>query len=405
MAYQFELLVLGVLAALGFGGLVTTWIADRAIRTVLGEAAERRAGRERPGVSILRPVKGLDEGLFENFECLMRQDYENFEILIGAADAGDPALAEARRFAAKYPNAPIRVLYCPRATGFNPKVSILEALAQAANNDWILISDSNVRVSPNYLSDMLNQTTDDNVGIVTNVLVGVGANSTGSRLEVLQLATFVARATLFAQVHLNHACVIGKSMLFKHSTLAKLGGWAPGRDVLAEDYVIGNAFHTAGYALRVAVHPVATFVPGWSLWRFVERHLRWAQMRRRVCLAAFGAELFLYPTPFLSALVLLGICWSAPKVLVSCAIAAILLRFVSDALLLRRLHARVPDAKLLALSFAKDFLTLAIWACAVFKRTIEWRGNRFTIGAGSRLEPVVAAADGEAVAETSTAAA
>jgi ceramide glucosyltransferase len=308
--------------------------------------------------------------------------------LIGAADAEDPALLEAQRFAARHPDANIRVIHCPRVTGLNPKVSILEALAHAARHDFVLISDSNVRVDPGYLARLVTQLDDERVGLVTNVLTAQGADCIGSRLEQLQLATFVARATLFAKVHLRHSCVVGKSMLFRLSDLKRLGGWAPVRDVLAEDYVIGNAFHEAGFLVRVASTPVSTYVPGWSLKRFVERHQRWAQMRRNVSLAAYWVEPLLYPTPFLLALGLLAACWAAPTGLVLAALGGVAVRLGCDATLLRRLHGDEPLAGALCLSFAKDTLALLIWLSAWFRRTIEWRGHRLSIGAGSRLERV-----------------
>lgn len=388
MAQQLELVVLGVLAALGFGGVVTTWVADRAVRRVLSEAKLRRDTVLAPPISILRPVKGLDEGLVENFECLLSQTYDRFEILIGAADADDPALLEARKFALRHPEAAIRVIHCPRVTGLNPKVSILEELSQAARYDYLLISDSNVRVDPGYLARLVTQLDDERVGLVTNVVTARGADCIGSRLEQLQLATFVARATLFAKVHLNHACVVGKSMLFRRSDLMRLGGWAPVRDVLAEDYAIGNAFHAAGLAVRVAALPVTTYVPGWSLDRFIARHMRWAQMRRRVSLAAYIVEPFLYPTPFLLCLAALGLAWQAPPVVWQSALVGVVLRLVSDAALLAHLHHGEAMGRVLWLSLVKDTLAFGIWLSAWFRRTIDWRGNIFSIGPGSRLETV-----------------
>jgi ceramide glucosyltransferase len=385
---QLEWVVLGALAALGFVGVLTTWVADRAVSRVLGEARYRRDPVVAPAISVLRPVKGMDEGLAQNFDCLLAQRYDRFEILIGAADADDPALHEARKFAARHPDAAIRVLHCPRATGLNPKVSILEELAQSAANDYVLISDSNVRVDPGYLARLVTQLDDPRVGLVTNVLTAQGADCVGSRLEQLQLATFVARATLFAKVHLNHTCVVGKSMLFRLSDLTRVGGWAPVRDVLAEDYAIGNAFHAAGFQVRVASAPVATFVPGWPLQRFIARHLRWAQMRRRVSLAAYLMEPFLYPTPFLLALSMLSLCWGAPAALSVAALVGVAVRFCCDRALLSRLHRGEDIVPALRLSFAKDTLALAIWVSAWFRRTIEWRGNRFCIGPGSRLQSI-----------------
>src|SRR5450432_2810348 len=60
-------------------------------------AADRRSvlnfAGDLPPVTILKPVHGMEERLEENLESFFRQDYPDFEIIIGARDAEDPAIA------------------------------------------------------------------------------------------------------------------------------------------------------------------------------------------------------------------------------------------------------------------------------------------------------------------------
>jgi len=56
-----------------------------------------------PGVSILRPLKGLDTNLYENLESTFIQEYPNFEILFSVADENDQALFIVRELITKYP--------------------------------------------------------------------------------------------------------------------------------------------------------------------------------------------------------------------------------------------------------------------------------------------------------------
>jgi len=339
----------------------------------------RRGSEPTPPISILKPVKGAEPGLYENLASLAAQEYPSFEICVGAEDPRDPALAVARRVQEDFPGTRIQIRSGARRLGLNPKVNLLAALCDHARNDLVLVSDSNVRVGPEYLRETAAELADPQVGLVTNVLVGTG-EGLGALLENLHLNSFVASAVSFARVAGGRACVIGKSMLFRQSDLARLGGFHSVRDVLAEDYVIGRTFELAGY--RVALSPclVEARSDGWTLERFVNRHLRWAQMRRRLAPAAYCGELLLNPIP----LALLA----GPRV----AAVAVVLKCLGDALVYRRLRGEWPRlAELLAIPL-KDLLVAAIWLTGAFRRRVNWRGNSMRILAGSRLAPAEAAA-------------
>jgi ceramide glucosyltransferase len=381
--------LLGSLAALG---LVVTWSSDRALRIVL-DAPVPPTGSS-PPVTLLKPVKGVDEGLYENLASFARLDYPRFELLVGAVDPDDPALAVAWAVARDFPGLDLRVVVCPDTGALNPKVNLLTTLERHARYDHLLISDSNVRVTPDYLRTIVDELERPGVGLVTNVVVGVGEQSLGARLDNLHLATYVARATITAHVRLGHACVVGKSMLFRRADLRRIGGFAPVRDVLAEDYVLGQRFQRAGLAVRVSPRPVHTVSTDGSLARFANRHLRWTQMRRRVSLGAYFSEPFVSPTPLLlafGAVAALGRPEGWPGA-VAAALAGLVARLASDAALLRRLRPGRTTAGSLLLLPVKDVLCLGLWLLAGVRRRICWRGTCLRIGRGSRLEPIGRAA-------------
>jgi ceramide glucosyltransferase len=366
--------------------LLVTLVAHLAVFLVLSPERRRRAGPT-PPITILKPVKGDEEGLYENLASLARQDYPAYEILVGAEDALDPALEVARSVQADHPAARIHIQAGSRRLGLNPKVNLLAALAERAHHDHLLVSDSNVRVQPEYLRETAAELRDDSVGLVTNLVVGDEADCLGGALESLQLSSFVASAASFARVVARRACVIGKSMLFRRSDFERLGGFWSVRNVLAEDYLIGRAFELAGYRVALSPHVINTVNRGWTAERFANRHLRWAQMRRRICLPAYVGELLLNPVLWVA--LALGAIAAARRtldvrILVGfCAVVAV--KCASDALLSRRLCGRpLPIGHVLLIPL-KDLLMAGIWVLGTFRRTVNWRGNLLRIESGSAL--------------------
>ena len=383
-------LVIVALVFLGALGLVLTWLADRAVAKLLDPARARPIAADAPSppISILKPLKGVDDGLRENLASIFSQRYPRFEVLLGAEDPREPALAIARQVAAEYPGVPMRIVVCPADGGLNPKVSILRRLSGLASHDLVLISDSNVRARPGYLRASVAELSGD-VALVTHLVASQGERGVAALMEGLHLVTFVARAMAFATVCLRRPCVVGKSMLFRLSALTRVGGWGLVRDILAEDYAIGEAFRRSGLQVIHASQVLFTFNRRWPLSRFVNRHLRWGQMRRRVCLGAYLGEWLFNPAPILLLAATLGVALGrAPSWLIPVCGLGITLRLWADCRAWRRMRSEPAPLSAVLLALPKDVLVLALWFVAAVRRTIDWRGNRLRVGPGSRLERI-----------------
>jgi cellulose synthase/poly-beta-1,6-N-acetylglucosamine synthase-like glycosyltransferase len=63
-----------------------------------------------PGVSIIRPLKGLDPNLYENLESSFLQEYSNFEVIFSVHDKNDQALTVVDELVRKYPAVPVQVI-------------------------------------------------------------------------------------------------------------------------------------------------------------------------------------------------------------------------------------------------------------------------------------------------------
>lgn len=331
------------------------------------------------GISILKPLKGADDELYENLVAFAQLDYPCYEVLFGAEDPDDPALAVARRVQRRHPERRIRVLSGAAWSGLNPKVRVLSHLAPRAEHDWILVSDSNVRPRAGYLRDLMACQRRTGASLVHSVLAGTGARSVGAVLENLHMNSWVVAAVCFADA-LSHPCVIGKSMLMRRSRLASLGGFGAVRDVLAEDYLIGRMFASAGDGVTLSSHVLPTLSIDRSLDSYLNRHVRWGQLRRRLSLLGFVGELLLNPTPWLVLVALLG-----PPPLAGVALLAIGAKIASDALLSRLLSGSALPLRHLPWILVKDLSTLLMWAVSALRTSVVWRGNRMRIGAGTRL--------------------
>lgn len=387
-----------VLALLAFVALAVTLSGHALALRKLAAERRRRPMPERhmPPISVLRPLKGLDEGLAENLAALARQDYPRFELVCGAEDPADPALAVARRLAAAHPNVEMRVVAGAAPFGLNPKVTNLATLARHARHQHLLISDSNARPRPGYLRAMVETMMGGDggppAGLVSSVLAGrdlaaaAEMPSPGALCEDLHLGTFVAAAVCAADAA-GAPCVIGKSMLFRRADLDAVGGWAAVADVLAEDYVIGQAFAAAGHRVALSAEVVPVVAGRRRITDFLARHLRWSRMRCRIAPLAYAGEALLNPVPALLATAALHAA-AANAPLVIAAVAGVAAKVAADGLLLARLSGRRVPLSRLAWIPLKDLLIAAVWVAAPWKTTVVWRGKRLRIGAGSRLAPI-----------------
>lgn len=333
-----------------------------------------------PPISIIKPLKGLDDNLFDNLESFCKQDYPEYEVILSLQDYNDPAYRVAEKIRNKYPEL-VKITLDNSYTALNPKVKNMISAYKESKYDYFLISDSNVYVEPDYLRRTVSAMTSD-TGLVTNLIMGVGGKTLGAKLENLQLNSFVIISVCFLDKFLKMPCSIGKSMLMKKSDFEQIGGFNVVKNVLAEDYLIGKLMHEKGKKVTLCSYIIKNVNEYWPLRRFLNRHTRWAKIRWRIAGAKYFTEPFSNPV-FVSSMIFILDGFSKVSITIFIAVATIKIAF--DLYINRLMKSSTGLSGILIP--LKDLITGLIWFVPLISCKLNWRGNTYKIGKETKIIP------------------
>jgi ceramide glucosyltransferase len=379
-----------IFAVLMVFGLIGYGLQILAVRSYLKDREKQRHGDAVSPyhlipVSILKPLKGLDDNLFDNLESFCMLDYPEYEIIFSLQDYNDPAYKVARKIKDKYPDKQISLIVEECSTGLNPKVNNLIPAYANAKYEYILISDSNVMVNRDYLREIVKHFSDPGVGLVTNLIRGIGGRTLGSVFENLHLNSFIIGSICFLDKYLKIPCVVGKSMLIRKRDLESIGGFKAVKDVLAEDYIIGKKMQKKGKKVILSNYLINNVNNYWGLKKFLNRHIRWGKLRWRIGGVKYFSEI-ITNTVFMSFLPILF--WGPSKLTVSFAVLISCIKIIGDFYMGRKIG---TDMNPLwnVFSPVKDLIIGFIWFIPLLSNTILWRGNRYIIHKDSLLTSCV----------------
>ncbi len=361
--------------------LICLWSAAAFVRRrKASESARPTLSLPLPPVSILKPLKGTDPDIYESFRSHCLQDYPEYEIIFGVSDPDDPAVASVQQLQREFPDRTIRLVVASEKIGANVKVSNLAQMMQASRYEHLVVNDSDIRVTPNYLRRVIALLQDERVGMVTCLYRGVAAPTSGSRLEALGISTDFCPGVLVArQLEGGLHFGLGSTMAFRRNELEKIGGFRSIVDFLADDYELGRRIADLGLQVQLADAVVETHLPPYDLRGFLAHQLRWSRGVRDARTKGYLGLVITYGLMW--GLLALIASRGAPWAWAALGVTALLRLAVALAVGTAVLEDRGVVRQLWLLP-VRDLFAVAVWIASFAGHTVTWRGDRFELRKG-----------------------
>jgi len=330
-------------------------------------------------ISVLKPLAGIDDGLEENLRTFFEQEYADFEILFAVRTPDDPAIGVVERLRARYPNVASRLIVTGEPPYPNAKVYSLDRMLAAARHDLLVMSDSDIRVTPGMLAAIAAEFQDAKLGLATCPYRAVPGHSFWNTLEALGLNTEFIGGVLVARMLDGMKFALGPTIAARRATLEGIGGFDAVRDFLAEDFVMGNLAAARGDGVILSSYVIEHRIGAQTLAANLKHRLRWNRSTRRSRPAGYVGQLFTNPIP--PALLL----WAVKPEWWPVVAATVLLRAAAGWATAGFVLRDPLTARLFFLVPAQDILSFAMWLAGFFGNTILWRGRKYYLQADGRF--------------------
>jgi ceramide glucosyltransferase len=364
--------------------LLLALVAGAAVYSLLSIfAALRFLATRRPApaalepISILKPLAGLDAGLESNLRTCFEQDYPVFEILFAVRDTDDPSIEIVEKLRLEYPHVPTRLFITGEPPYPNAKVFSLDRMLSAAENDLVVMSDSDIRIDRHLLRTVAAEFQDRKLGVATCPYRAIAGGSFWSRIEAIGMNTDFLGGILVARMLEGMQFAVGPTIAARRSALASIGGFDRLKDYLAEDFVMGKFAAEAGHGVILSSGVVEHHIGSTDFVHNAAHRLRWTRSTRRSRPWGYAGQLFTMPLALALALFAANVhYWPY-------ALATILVRFVAAYVISNRvLHAKLNWLLLPV----EDLAVFCFWVAGFFGKTIMWRGRRYLLHSDGRFE-------------------
>jgi ceramide glucosyltransferase len=332
-----------------------------------------------PPVSILKPIRGVDQDAYENFSSFCRQDYPEYEILFCVSDREDPVLPVIERLQREYPTRRIEVFFGSGRNAPNDKVAKLARMVEEARYEYIVINDSDVRARPDYLRSVVEPLRDFSVGATTCFYASVGERTVIDGLQTVGMLSDFYAGVLVAWQLDGVKFALGPTIATTRGHLAGFGGYPAIENRPADDLLVGRLIAEQGLEVRLLPYVIDTVADFQSMRELVHKRLRWIVVMRHM-----------RPWGHLGLLLTQGLPWSLAAIAVH-PTAAVAFGYLGTYFALRcaitwliGAHGlkRPAQLKHLPLIAVWDALAFAIWVASFLRRSIRWRGADYYIREG-----------------------
>ena len=368
-----------IVAALVAGSCVYCLLSILAARRYLAVCPASAA--DRPPISVLKPLSGLDPGLEENLRSFFTQEYPEYELLLSVRHADDPAVAVVNRLKQDFPARPATLIVTGDPPYPNHKVFALECMRRAARHEILVMSDSDIRAASGFLATIAAEFSDARTGLITCPYRAVPGPSFWSVVEAMMMNTEFLSGVLTARMLEGMKFALGPTIAARYGVLAELGGLDALREYLAEDFVMGKLAAERGHGVVLSSFVIEHHIGTMPFRAKASHRLRWCRSTRRSRPAGYAGQVFTNPTP----LVLVLLCL-APALWPLAAVACLLRAANAWAVAGRILHDPLCSRRWWLIPVA-DLISFAFWLAGFFGRTIQWRGRRYLLLRDGRFLP------------------
>jgi ceramide glucosyltransferase len=378
-----------------FGLVTSTVFAAIVLWAVPGYLRERRSAvadlASRPGftprISLFKPLHGSEPGLEAHLASFFQQDYPDFEILFCAREPNDAGLETARRVAAQFPRVPAKFLSTGGQPDYiNDKVISMEKMEAGAAHDIFVISDSDVRVTPDYLRAIALPFADPQTGGMCCLYRGVAAEGgIWARLEAVGMSVEMTSGVLAARIMEGMQFTLGPTMAFRRETIRRMGGFKVTADYCADDFVLGNETCKLGQTVILSHYAIDHIVLNTSLAGSLKHQTRWMKSTRFSRPKGHIGTALTFSVPF-GILALAAAAWLGHPFWGLALFAWSIATRVALSIAVGRFVVRDPSwFGLLVLYPIRDLMGFGFWAASYLGRKILWRGHVYELLPGGKM--------------------
>lgn len=338
-----------------------------------------------PPVTVLKPLHGMEPKLEKNLESFFRQDYPDFEIIFGAREANDPALAVVGRLRQNHPQVKSRVVLSGPPTWANAKVFSQQKMLAFASARYIVMSDSDVCVGSDLLQNVLIPLLDEKIGLVTCPYRAVPAPGMGSSLEALGMSVEMTSGVIVADMFEGMRFALGPVTATRREVLEQIGGFPAVADYYSDDFELGQKIWAAGYKVIFSHYVIEHVLTPRPFFRTLADQLRWMKSTRYSRPAGHVGTGLTYAVPFGFVGFIAGLAIGRTWLAVLCLGIAWLNRMLQSLVVG---WGTVRDRRALSLCWLyplRDLLGFFLWLASFTGRGFVWRGERYSFRKGGKI--------------------